>query len=261
MNKKIIVFDVDGTLRDNHNKTIYPKTIYTLKELKKSGHILVIASGRNMPMLDSINEILYLFDAFILINGTQIIYKGKTIYADPLPTNDIKELIDDFKEAKISVSFVSSKSNRINSFDDSISELYKEFNITDFVIDEKYYLKEDIYQIWCFGELNRIKDFSDKHPNYSIIPWGDNVLGYDVIKLGNDKAKALSLLINYLHFDIKDVIAIGDSNNDISLLKLAGLSIAMGNGSVGAKESSDYVTDDITNDGLYKAFKHFKLVK
>ena len=57
-----------------------------------------------------------------------------------------------------------------------------------------------------------------------------------------------------------DTIAIGDGLNDVEMIKEAGYGIAMGNSSDVLKASADYVTDDVSNDGLYKAFKHLGII-
>ena len=258
--QKLIIFDVDGTIRDNHKGCIYPSTIYTLRTLKENGHVLAIASGRNYAMLESINALKPYIDAYILINGMQILYQGKEIYRNVLDKHDIENLLKDFDNEDIAMSYVSSTNNKISKITNEVRRIYNDFNISPPEIDRDYYLKDDIYQIWCFGEKDKIAKFASKHLKFAFLPWGDGSYGYDVIKAGCNKASTLNILIKELGFDIKDVISIGDGNNDSELLKISGIGIAMGNASVKAKESSDYITDDIENDGLYKAFVHFDMI-
>ena len=54
-------------------------------------------------------------------------------------------------------------------------------------------------------------------------------------------------------------MALGDSGNDISMLRAADVAVCMGNGTDAAKAAADYVTSDITDDGLYHAFEHYGL--
>ena len=51
------------------------------------------------------------------------------------------------------------------------------------------------------------------------------------------------------------MVAVGDSENDVEMIRLAALGIAMGNATDGAKAAADAVTDTLENDGLYKAFE------
>ena len=58
----------------------------------------------------------------------------------------------------------------------------------------------------------------------------------------------------------EQVIAFGDAENDISMLRLAGIGVAMGNGEPAAKEAADYVTDRIEADGIRKALERFGII-
>ena len=57
------------------------------------------------------------------------------------------------------------------------------------------------------------------------------------------------------------ICAFGDGGNDIDMMEKAGLSIAMGNGSNECRLAADYVTDDICDEGVYNALKHFGFIK
>ena len=60
--------------------------------------------------------------------------------------------------------------------------------------------------------------------------------------------------------DPQDSMAFGDSENDVSMLKAAGIGVAMGNATAQAKAAADYITDDAEKDGIYKALRHFELI-
>ena len=58
----------------------------------------------------------------------------------------------------------------------------------------------------------------------------------------------------------EEIIAFGDAENDIDMLKFAGIGVAMGNAFSILKEQADYVTDHIDKDGIWKALKHFQVI-
>ena len=66
--------------------------------------------------------------------------------------------------------------------------------------------------------------------------------------------------MDYFNIELNDTYAIGDSSNDLPMLEFAGTGIAMGNSSDIVLKSADYVTDDILEDGIYNAMKHFNLI-
>ena len=61
-------------------------------------------------------------------------------------------------------------------------------------------------------------------------------------------------------FDRSQVMAFGDGENDIAMIKFAGIGVAMGNASDDVKAAADYVTDTVDNGGIEKALKHFGLI-
>ncbi|MCH4192360.1 MAG: Cof-type HAD-IIB family hydrolase [Butyrivibrio sp.] len=75
----------------------------------------------------------------------------------------------------------------------------------------------------------------------------------------SDKGLALLSLAEYLGIPRASVMAMGDSDNDVGLLKNAGLSVAMGNASPHVREISMHVTDDNEHDGVAKAIEEFAL--
>ena len=84
--------------------------------------------------------------------------------------------------------------------------------------------------------------------------------GYDVYAKNQTKATGIIHLINYLGIDISDTIAFGDGHNDSEMIELCNVGVAMGNAIDKVKKVSNYVTDDIDNDGIYKAMKYLKLI-
>ena len=55
-------------------------------------------------------------------------------------------------------------------------------------------------------------------------------------------------------------MAFGDGGNDISIIKSAGIGVAMGNAGPDVKRVSDYVTTTVDENGIYNALKHFSLI-
>ena len=74
------------------------------------------------------------------------------------------------------------------------------------------------------------------------------------------KGSAVLHLAKTLNIDKEEIMCIGDSENDISMLKVAGLSIAMGNGDDLVKEIADFITDTNNNDGVAKAIEKYVLL-
>ena len=74
------------------------------------------------------------------------------------------------------------------------------------------------------------------------------------------KATGIIHLIEYLNIKREDTIAFGDGHNDSEMIQYCNIGIAMGNAIQKVKDVSDYITDDIDNDGIYNAMKKFNLI-
>ncbi len=82
---------------------------------------------------------------------------------------------------------------------------------------------------------------------------GDELGGADIVPAGNNKARGIPLILNYYGASIEDAVAIGDSMNDLNMIRLAGLGIAMGNAMPEVQKAADYVAKDIDDNGLSDA--------
>ena len=84
---------------------------------------------------------------------------------------------------------------------------------------------------------------------------------FEIMNKGVSKGKAVETLAKEYGILKDEVIAIGDGENDLSMISYAGLGVAMGNSSDYIKEHADYVTDTNVNGGVGKVIKKFVLNK
>ncbi len=82
----------------------------------------------------------------------------------------------------------------------------------------------------------------------------------EITKKAFTKGTAVRYLSAYLGVPVKDTIAIGDSENDLEMLKAVGVGIAMGNASDYVKEAADDVTRSVEEEGVYYAFQKYGLI-
>lgn len=108
-------------------------------------------------------------------------------------------------------------------------------------------------KLWAAKE--EIKDiFRDK---LHVVSSGDN--NFEITLGSVSKGNAAAYLAKLLNISQEEVMCIGDSENDLSMINYAGIGVAMGNGLDIVKEAADYVTDTNDNSGVGKAIKHFVL--
>ena len=115
------------------------------------------------------------------------------------------------------------------------------------------------YSLWIAGGVPQ--EVKDSMPQgYRETTMGDAT---EFTQVGHTKATALDTVRSALEQRnglTYQTMALGDSGNDIPMLRAADIGICMGNGTDAAKDAADYVTSAITDDGLYHAFEHFGLI-
>ncbi len=79
-------------------------------------------------------------------------------------------------------------------------------------------------------------------------------------KGGINKATGMDIVMNHFGMEVSDAVAFGDSQNDIPMLRYAGVSVAMGDGAKPALEAADHITTPLLEDGIWNGFKLVGLI-
>ena len=151
---KIIFFDIDGTLIDFTKKRISEKTLETLVRLKEKGIILCLATGRSPMTLPDFKGIA--FDVFLTFNGSYCYNSEKVIFSNPIPSGEVKKLIDNAAKIGRPVSIATKDSLAANGADQDLIDYFGiaglKVNVTK---DFDKLLREEIYQVMmgCYQAL------------------------------------------------------------------------------------------------------------
>lgn len=262
MNYKMVVIDMDMTLLNSNHK-ITNKTKEIIKRVKQKGVKVLLASGRSyISMLDYAKE-LGMEDEIISLNGAVITnikennlikedYLDKANYINlmqNLQTTDYTYMIFNSNEQYYQKNYCKEKINWIKS----ISKVK--------LIELKDY-KNVLKPIKLGFQINEEKDYENlielSNLNYfKVIKTGYNFV--EIVKKETSKWSAIEFLSQKYNIDSKEIIAIGDSENDLEMIKYSGLGIAMKNAYDNIKDISDYITDTNDNNGVAKALEKFIL--
>lgn len=259
MDKKIVFFDVDGTIFNNRTKKIPKSTIESIKNLKEKGVITAIATGRSVLMLSPLlDDIIPHIDAFVAINGQHVIFKNNVIYDNPLDKDMVEAILNRCDELDIDYVLMSDNKYTASSHCNEVKEIIDLMDLPLPEINKKLYLNNSIYQILVCGH-KRIHIIENEYKNILFTKWWTNN-GADICPKDGTKAVGIKKLCERLDIDINDAYAIGDANNDIDMISTVGNGIAMGNATDELKAVADYITTTIDENGVYNALKHFNLI-
>lgn len=256
--KKIIIFDLDNTIYSSKQKKVLPETLKLLKELSATPNVLLgVATGRPQSKIMLDNETLSLFTYKIFINGA-VAYKDNTlIYQNPINKDTVKEMYNLAKDLDIVVGYVGLDEEYISKIDDKVDLGIKKVTTPLPIAKSDLYLNMPVYQFWIFTEeREQLRPILTNKTKLSYYNWHTG--GFDLVDNNTNKASAIKELLkeekNY------QLITVGDGHNDIKMIEMADVGIAMNNsGFSELKEKADFIAPNIEDDQLYDFFKSIKI--
>lgn len=263
---RAIALDLDGTLT-NHDKVVTPRTRQALLLAESKGAIIILASGRPTYGIVPVAECLELEKrgGYILsYNGGNIVNAktGEKLFSQFLPDAVIPIL---YKYAK-------EKNHALLGY--AGNEIITEMP------DDQYVKEESRINKMNIRKVDNLLDALEPHPT-KLLMTGDptdmikaeeelvEILGekmdifrsapffLELVPKGIDKAQSLLRLLSKINLTPADLMAFGDGYNDLSMLKLAGVGVAMANAAPEVRADADYVTLSNEEDGVAEALLHF----
>ena len=272
MKYKALFTDFDGTLYSD-NFTVSEKDIAAINEYTKAGGKFFISTGR---LFDSIYPHLKAMnvdsDLIIVSQGAEVydVNTGKPFFRDLIPIP---------------------LANRVFDYIDIALKKYKEFTALMYIDNEVYFIDKlpEYRKVFCDilkiephilkGSLREYLDKVQKNPSKILIMTPEeniedfikNGIEYlngdavfcesrkflvEIMQSGTNKGTAVKYVADKLGIDMDDVICVGDSDNDLSMIKVAGLGVATANALDRVKKYADYIApscnDSPIADIIYK---------
>ena len=254
----LICTDLDGTLlRDD--KSISKKTLEKIEYFKSEGGYFTFITGRMPFFVKNIYDVIDPNAPFGCINGGGIFdhREVKYLWTTELP-KEAMELVRAVDEAVDGIGI------QVNTFDKiyfSRNNLAMEHfrAATGMPNLEGHYddVEEPVAKI-VFGDTREeaimaIKRVLDTHPKTEKFDYirSERTL-YEILPKGINKGAVLPRFSEILGIDPKRIVAVGDYNNDVAMIKDAGVGIAVANATDEAKAASDYITVSNQEDAIAK---------
>ena len=242
---KAIFLDIDGTLISGKRPSIKKEVIEGLKQVRKKGIQLFIASGRHMLELEELKLVeQFEFDGYLLLNGGYCTIGSQIIYDNKIAQEDLKEIVKIVKEN------ITHVNQRVIDAQASISTMIppisNQINI------------DNIYQVDPYVDEKGIKEIIKNTKNIKVTKWHD--YAYDIVPKTGGKAAAIQAVSKHFGYQKEELMAFGDGHNDIEMLDVVGYPIVMENGSDEVKQHACYICDDVEKEGILKGLKHFNLI-
>lgn len=261
MKKGIVCFDVDMTLLDHKDYQIPDSALKALEKLREHYYI-VIATGRDMDGKFSRDiKNMIVADATIHLNGTRITVGEKTIFEHCMDPELVRRLLRfaDGKPFAIGMT-VGMEDYYMNPEIVTVQDMMR-WRRSDRNFRVPWKLAElPVRTMVYIGPPSWVSIVEAEFPEVRL-PMFAGRTGADVIERSVSKADGLRRLCDYFSIPIENTVAFGDSMNDYEIIHAAGIGVAMGNAAQQLKQTADYVTSDIGDNGIWNACVHLGLIK
>lgn len=267
MNRKIVFFDLDGTLLGTRNGKpfqIPESTLRAFGALKRNGHLAAACTGRPEKFIRHFFP--GVFDSYVASNGANVVVDGKAVRDLFFPEARIRELTKYFDAYGCRYFFVGKEHAWGHGMGDVpekiLAQMHRAYFFPDFIISS-----------WEPGDVaaNAMDFIFRSDAEYEaqraafagtgmVLNRHAGQASADLSLPENNKAIGIRCFLEHAGAAKEDTVAFGDGYNDIVMMKAVGCGVAMGNAADEVKRAADCVTADLFDDGVARGLKHLGLI-
>ncbi len=273
MSVKMILIDLDGTLMLPDHITVSEANKRTLKAAHDNGVKIVISTGRTLSVVRRVIDQIPFIDCVMYSDGAAVydVKENKVIYEKLIDFSLTEKVIEYlngvevyynlytdgkivtqkgrqrfFKNSGLSEEFIKDYLKNTTMYDDLLLGI--EGKGAELIVGF-FNCEEDLNN--AFGFINSFKD--------KLYVTSAFTNEFEMTNIEATKGRTMKYLCSLEGITNENVMAIGDSHNDLPMLEEAGIAVAMGNAEQLVKEKADYITETNANDGVALAIEKFVL--
>jgi Cof subfamily protein (haloacid dehalogenase superfamily) len=266
LSKVFLITDVDGTmLNDEHG--ISEKNMSAIKEIIDSGGRFTIATGRGVQMASPIVEMLNLKEAAVIFNGAAVYHFGeqKILWQSTLPVFTdyyLKRIMEFAPDAAVEVlcgeTVFVPKTNEIENVHIRLGNVNAKFCSYGEIPAEGRLKALVIAEEKTIGNIIKFV----KQQGFKGVHWvRSSEHYYEMLPTGVNKGMGFRKLMQLLDLKEYFVAAAGDYNNDIEMLQMADLGVAVENALPEVKHAANLIVSDNNHDAIHEIVEYLKARK
>lgn len=281
MKQKLIFLDIDGTLLPPGEMAVPKSAVDAIHCAQANGHKVFLCTGRNLRMTEPLFH--YGFDGFVCSAGGYVGCDGKILVDLPMEPEQVQglrdalgrcgaectlEVRDDtyggIKMIERFAKLFPKKPGATNSEAERWRKMM-EFGMTIRPIEE--YHGEPVYKIVfiapneeCLSEVKRLYEDQFVFCESRLGDEKGGIVNGELINRKFNKGTGIKAICEFLGCSLEDTIGFGDSDNDLQMTDVVGVSVCMANGSENLKKLCDRICPAVTEDGIAKEFAALGLI-
>ena len=259
--KYALFFDIDGTLVSFKTHEIPPSTIQALTQAKANGHKVFIATGRPPIIITNLGAIEHLIDGYVTTNGALCFVGSDVVVCKAIPQAEARMLVNDSMAKQYGIIVVGEKDVAVLDPKGDVDLIFRQHLAVENLNLAKpmeQVLQQRILQITPFFDKAYEAELMPQLPGCTSGRWHPAFT--DVTAKGADKGEGIKAMAQHLGLDLQYTMAFGDGGNDTTMVRQAGIGVAMGNAIEELKKEADFVTTSVDEDGIRYALSRFCLI-
>lgn len=258
---KAVFCDVDNTLTSPITRTIPTSALEAIQKARKNGVKVFVATGRQTRTYEE-GQILQgiALDGYVAVNG-QLCYlpDGTIIHKAVLDPRDVAVILRLAQELNFACCLIEGDKIYLTGIDENVRSFHEMIHIPyPMVTSADGAESRDVLSIAPYINY-AIQALITPHLKSSEIV-RFNPFNCDVIPRKGGKDVGMQAMLDYFEVPIEQTMAIGDGQNDINMLKAAGVGVAIGQCSPEVMAAADYHAPEADEDGIWHTFKKFGII-
>jgi len=258
---KAVFCDVDNTLTSTITRTIPDRALEAIEKARRNGVKVFVATGRQTRTYEE-GKILHgiALDGYVAVNG-QLCYvpDGTIIHKDVLDPGDVSAILRLATELDFACCVVEGDKLYLTKIDDNVRSFHEMIHIPyPMVMSADGAESRDVLSIAPYISLETEKLITPHLSNSEIVRF--NPHNCDVIPLYGGKDVGMRAMLDFFGISMDLAMAIGDGQNDVNMLKAAGIGVTIGKCNPEAMAAADYHAPEADEDGIWHTFEKFGII-
>ena len=258
---KALFLDIDGTLVSFRTHSIPASAVEAIAAARRRGVKVFIATGRPRVLINNLSPLSeqHQIDGYVTMNGGYCFVGDEVISKAPLPTDEVKTMLDYCTARDITCVVVGEHDICACQPGEMLRKIFNEHlhakELPACTPEEALRHITEVYQLSPFLNAAQEQEIGPSVPHCEIGRWHPAFV--DITAKGVTKQLGIDCICRHFGIRVEETMAVGDGGNDIPMLRHAGIGVAMGNATDEVKAAATYVTDTVDEDGLAKAIERW----